>query len=179
MLTNDRVLPAKTKAYLDNWQAADPQGVMIGVGGQAVTATAPYHPINLGGADRYETAIYVAQVMFGGGTSVGVTIGTNWPDALAGGALLGTLNAPLLLTPAAGSLNAGTAWELSNLSGSVSIGYVFGGGVPAAADSQVGVAISGPGSYTKAINPPSVNASAAHNLRTTDQVKAAAANLSH
>jgi hypothetical protein len=49
--------------------------------------------------------------------------------------------------------------------------------VPAAADSQLGVAISGPGSYAKAANPSSVNASAAHNRRTTDQVKAAAATV--
>jgi putative cell wall-binding protein len=52
------------------------------------------------GADRYGSGVAVAQSSFPGGASVVyVATATNFPDALAGGALAGRSAAPLLLVP--------------------------------------------------------------------------------
>jgi hypothetical protein len=53
------------------------------------------------GPDRYETSYRVASGLLGSHqpTTAGIVTGENWPDALAGGALLGTLRGPLLLYP--------------------------------------------------------------------------------
>lgn len=65
------------------------------------------------GADRYATAAMVAQQFFPAATKAGLASGVNFPDALAAGARLGVLRAPLLLTDpstlstdAAGFLNS-------------------------------------------------------------------------
>ncbi|RXZ47581.1 DUF1524 domain-containing protein [Agromyces fucosus] len=52
-----------------------------------------------GGADRYETSVLVNQAMFPSASTVFLANGTNFPDALAGGALAGTLGAPLFIVP--------------------------------------------------------------------------------
>jgi len=54
-----------------------------------------------GGANRYETAALVAQAGVDAGLSwngVGLATGTNFPDALSGGAMLGRLGSVMLLT---------------------------------------------------------------------------------
>lgn len=193
VLTDDAKLPTDTKTYLDTWAAKPSAQALIGVGGQAVAATNKYAPVALGGANRYETAIFVAQVMFGEGNVAGVTIGANWPDALAGGALLGTLGGPLLLTTGTGPVFDETQWEIGNLAGSVDTAYVFGGGVPMSNDAQIGALISGPGSYDETTNPqPSTvgqektapnrtqtefGTGTAHNLPTATQIRHSARNL--
>jgi hypothetical protein len=193
VLTDDAKLPTDTMTYLDTWAAKSTAIAVIGVGGQAVAATNKYDPVALGGANRYETAIFVAQVMFGEGNVAGVTIGANWPDALAGGALLGTLGGPLLLTTGTGPVFDETQWEIGNLAGSVDTAYIFGGGVPASNDAQIGALISGPGSYDEKENPqPStvdrsktalgrsptwLGTGAAHNLPTPTQIRDSARSL--
>jgi hypothetical protein len=125
ILTSDGALPAATKTYLNNNSQAD----LAGIGGQAVTALGAYpNTIQIVGSTRYQTAAFVAQVFFGGSRYAGVATGTDWPDALAGGALLGTLGGPLLLTNGKGTtLNADTAWILSDRSASISNPLIFGG----------------------------------------------------
>jgi hypothetical protein len=125
VLTNNGTLPAATKSFLD----ANPQADIAGIGGQAVTALSNYpNTIQIVGSTRYQTAAFVAQVFFGGSRYAGVATGTDWPDALAGGALLGTLGGPLLLTNGKGTnLDPDTAWVLSDRSASISNPLVFGG----------------------------------------------------
>lgn len=52
----------------------------------------------LAGGDRYATAARVARNRFPGGTTVVLATGQSFPDALAGGPLAASLDAPLLLT---------------------------------------------------------------------------------
>jgi hypothetical protein len=89
-----------------------------------------------------------------------VATGTNWPDALAGGALMGTLNGPLLLTPGtASTLDADTAWHLSTNSTSIDTALVFGGPsvVNAAQLNQCGTQISGPAGFSTSTSASGVN----------------------
>jgi putative cell wall-binding protein len=125
ILTNNGTLPAATRTYLNNNAQAD----LAAIGGQAVTALSNYpNTIQVVGSTRYQTAAFVAQVFFGGSRYAGLATGTDWPDALAGGALLGTLGGPLLLTNGKGTnLDANTAWVLSDRSASISNPLVFGG----------------------------------------------------
>jgi putative cell wall-binding protein len=151
VLTNDGSLPAATKTYLNNNAQAD----VVGIGGQAVTALSAYpNAIPIVGSTRYQTASYVAEVFFGGSRYAGVATGTDWPDALAGGALLGTLGGPLLLTNGKGStLDPNTQWVLSDFSSSVSNPLIFGGTgvVNDALANEAGTWVST--SYTVAANP--------------------------
>jgi putative cell wall-binding protein len=151
ILTNDSALPAATKTYLNN----NPQADLAGIGGQAVTALSAYpDAISIVGSTRYQTASYVAQVFFGGTRYAGIATGTDWPDALSGGALLGTLGGPLLLTNGKGStLDGNTTWALSNVSAAISNPLIFGGTgvVTDALANQAGTWVST--SYNVAANP--------------------------
>jgi putative cell wall-binding protein len=125
VLTNDSSLPAVTKTYIANHNDA----LLASVGGQASNALGPYpqdQPI--WGSTRYQTASYVAQAFFGGTRYAGIATGKDWPDALAGGALMGALGGPLLLTNGtATDLDPNTAWVLSDRSAAISNPLVFGG----------------------------------------------------
>ena len=50
------------------------------------------------GADRYQTAVMAAQRFFTNPTAVGIASGVAFPDGLTGGAHIGKLGGPLLLT---------------------------------------------------------------------------------
>jgi putative cell wall-binding protein len=65
------------------------------VGGPAAAADPQATPVV--GADRYATAVAVANEFFPEPTVVGIVNGTAFPDALAAGAILGVQNGPLLL----------------------------------------------------------------------------------
>lgn len=54
----------------------------------------------ISGSDRYQTAVKVSQQGWTTADTVVITIGTNYPDALAGTPLAYSLNAPILLTEA-------------------------------------------------------------------------------
>ena len=140
VLTNGTQMPGATTAFLHQW-AGTPAGANVyPVGGAANTAAktlgvnVPAGNLKLDGlvgATRYETAALVAHQFFGAtGTPhmYAVATGTNWADALSGGAAMGTLDGPLLLTqptslaPATrGFLNAEEA------GGSIEVGVVLGG----------------------------------------------------
>jgi putative cell wall-binding protein len=67
---------------------------------QALAAKFQYFPVldRIGGADRYATAAAISQSHFAAGPAVAyVATGANFPDALAGAAVAGMQNAPLLL----------------------------------------------------------------------------------
>jgi len=92
LLTNGSSMPAETAAYLQ----ARPGIRRVAVGGQAAAADPGAERIV--GADRFETSVALARRFFNGAPSAGVANGTNFPDALAGGAHVGSRGGPLLLT---------------------------------------------------------------------------------
>jgi hypothetical protein len=152
VLTLDNTLPAATKSYLDAHS-----GAIFPIGKQGTAATVGYtgRTFPVYGDDRYETAYYVSTVFFGGQHEVGIATGTNWPDALSGGALMGTLNGPLLLTPGtAANTSIWTAFALSDESASVDTVLVFGSAavVSNAQLNTFGSLISGPGGFTTTSN---------------------------
>ncbi|MFK8026332.1 MAG: cell wall-binding repeat-containing protein [Ilumatobacter sp.] len=75
---------------------------IVVVGGETVVSSAVFEDLaeyaatsRIEGANRYETAIAVAEVA--GGTAATITTGMNFPDALAAGPLASVADAPLLL----------------------------------------------------------------------------------
>ncbi|GIG89276.1 hypothetical protein Pen02_42120 [Plantactinospora endophytica] len=154
VLTNEAVLPAATRDYLDA-KGLSRWGLHT-IGRQASLAMLAYAPRQTFGADRYETAQQVAHRYFdgiditGSSQAVGLATGTNWPDALAGAALLGSLRAPLLLTPGnASTLAIATQDYLDTYRAALATGYVFGSAavVTPALAQQFGNRISGPGGH--------------------------------
>ncbi|GAA2007909.1 cell wall-binding repeat-containing protein [Catenulispora subtropica] len=141
VLTNDAQMPAATSSFLGTW-AGTPAGANVyPVGGAAnkaaktLGATVPAGNLKLDtlvGKDRYETATLVARQFFSStGTPhvYGLATGLTWADALSGGAAMGTLDGPLLLTDPK-SLPAATRGFLSDEAaggGSIDVGAVFGG----------------------------------------------------
>jgi len=155
VLTADATLPKATKDYIDSL----PGGLIYTVGHQADNAIQPVYGADLdrvqtvAGEDRYATAFTVAYTFFASPQQAGIATGDNWPDALAGGALMGTLNGPLLLPPGLAAKPAAAAtWYLSQESASLDTTVIFGGtGVVSNAQlSAVGGWISGPGGFTTA-----------------------------
>lgn len=108
----------------DELRRLDPGRVLV-LGGRNAIADATLDqladitgvtPTRIAGADRYATAVATAAQRWQPGLEqVFVATGTNFPDALAGGALAGSIDAPLLLTEP-GRLPEVTANELTRLS---------------------------------------------------------------
>ncbi|MGI4894088.1 MAG: cell wall-binding repeat-containing protein [Janthinobacterium lividum] len=102
LLSDGSRLGSVTSAYLDSRVFQD----KYAVGGAAVSAVAGASGTwnDLAGSDRYATAALVAQQFTSTGifddatTAVGVATGENWPDAMAGSALLAYEGGPMLLT---------------------------------------------------------------------------------
>ncbi len=92
LLTDGATLPAATASYLEGRFGA----AFVAVGGPAAAAVPEATPVV--GADRYTTAVAVAQRFFGDPTAVGVASGANFPDALTGGPHIAALGGPMLLT---------------------------------------------------------------------------------
>lgn len=100
MLSDGRDLPTVTREYLKGLNPGSTD--VYGVGGPGVTAAASVFGAAkvtpLAGADRFATALAVAKSgFFSPFGVVSVATGQTWPDALSGGALSGTLSAPVLL----------------------------------------------------------------------------------
>ena len=122
LLTDGNQMPPSVAAYLQ----ANAGDTVYAVGGPAAAADPTATAIV--GADRYLTSAQVASTIFGPPVVVGLASGTNYPDALAGGATMGEGGGPLLLTdpntlspPAAAYLGADVG-VLNN-----SLTYLFGG----------------------------------------------------
>ncbi|MDO8880914.1 MAG: cell wall-binding repeat-containing protein [Coriobacteriia bacterium] len=93
--------------------------------GFEVVRTGPITVVPVQGADRFATAVEVAQASFpSGAETVIIATGRNWPDALGGAALAGAHDAPILLTEP-GSLPAVTAAEIGRLEATKAI--ILGG----------------------------------------------------
>lgn len=140
-------MPADVAAYLAEARGANPDLEISAVGGSAAAVAAAALPagsvLRLVGIDRYTTAAYVAESHFGAQTAVGIATGTGFADALAGGVLAASLNAPLLLTrPTALPTGEATGY-LYWFSGSIRDALVFGGtgAVTAAVVTQLRTAI--------------------------------------
>jgi hypothetical protein len=149
ILTNDSSLSTVTKEYLDG-QVADAASAsrdlnVFGIGGQAANATVGYGSISVAGDNRYATSAAVEREFFGGEHYAGLATGSNWPDALAGGAVMATLGGPLLLAEPNG-LDSTVSGVLDTESASISCGLVFGGDgvVSDPPYSALGTLITGP-----------------------------------
>ena len=131
LLTNGTSLPSATSAYL----RAHP-GTVYAVGGPAVAADPG--AVALAGIDRFATAVAVATRFFPAPTAVGIATGYNFPDALAGSALLASVGVPLLLA-ATTSLPGSTADYLASVKATATTAHLFGD--PKALSAQVETAV--------------------------------------
>jgi YVTN family beta-propeller protein len=119
LLTAGATLPTETATYLTAHAMTT-----YAVGGPAATADPSATAIV--GADRYETAVDVAQKFFTAPTTVGVATGLAFPDALSGGAALGRLGAPLVLV-AGTSVPTSASSYLTSVDAATTKGFLFGG----------------------------------------------------
>ena len=134
VLTKDSVLPPVVKSYLTAEQAAGTE--VFAVGGATAKASFRWTD-KLAGRDRYETAALVARAFWANpgsadddATGIALATGENWPDALAGGALIATAG-PLVLAKQA-SLPPATRAVTTEIVKSatpstVQAGFVLGG----------------------------------------------------
>ncbi|WP_194915586.1 cell wall-binding repeat-containing protein [Catenulispora rubra] len=174
LLTNDKVMPQATTDYLApllartnlNSDRSKPANFieLDSIGGQATTALgshwipAGYQAgsfLGLSGLDRYETSYFVARYFFGSANAVGLATGTNWADALSGGAEMGTENGPLLLVNPKSGVPGGAAQWLGQDNGQFNRAEIFGGNVavPGSVDKVVGGLIAGSGGVDYPSNP--------------------------
>ncbi|MEW1956574.1 cell wall-binding repeat-containing protein [Kineococcus sp. NPDC059986] len=101
LLTGRYTVPAATLAELKTLHASEIYvvGSTASVSTEVETALTrlDYSTVRLDGADRYETAAYVATSLFSDPDTVFLATGENYPDALAGAAAAGRIGAPVLL----------------------------------------------------------------------------------
>lgn len=93
-------IPAATAEVLNDPNYAPVSGQIIAVGGPAASAVAnsQYQVDAVVGRDRFETSFLLAARQ-PGASSLVATSGTNFPDAIAGGAYAVSMNAHLVLVP--------------------------------------------------------------------------------
>jgi len=85
-----------TKVYIIGSQGAVSQSVQDQV--TKLTSLAPSNIVRLGGTDRFETSLAVAQYFDQSGKDTCIATGNNFPDALAGSVYAANANAPIILT---------------------------------------------------------------------------------
>ena len=119
LLTAGPTMPPSTAAYLSSHNPS-----RYAIGGAAAAADPGAEAVV--GADRFDTSARVASRFFGSPARVGLANGLAFPDALAGGADMGSAG-PLLLT-APTSLPTSVRDYLSARRGSVDSLVVYGGG---------------------------------------------------
>jgi putative cell wall-binding protein len=120
LLTNGSTVPTETATYLAGAHTT------YAIGGPAAAAVPSATAIL--GSDRYATAAAVATKFFPSSTVVGVATGAGFPDALAGGAQLALMGAPLLLSSQA-SVPTSTSNYLNADHSVLTNVYVYGGTV--------------------------------------------------
>lgn len=135
LLTSTDTLPAETSAALTSLKI---KHVIVLGGTASVSAGVQTQIENLGitverlqGVDRQQTAIAIARaeqahVDFNG-NQYNLALGTNFPDALAGGPLAGLQKAPILLTADTTTLGPDTSAYLRSVNGAVNELFVYGG----------------------------------------------------
>jgi putative cell wall-binding protein len=120
LLTADNVMPPETQAYLNSRAGA----TLFAVGGQA-TAADP-SAASLSGLNRYQTSTAVADKFFPSPTGFGLASGVNFPDALAGGAQVGAMGQPLLISDP-NNLSAEIQAYLNAHQSTITGGFLYGG----------------------------------------------------
>lgn len=120
LLTDGRNLPPSVATYLQG--LTDP--TVYDVGQAAADAYPAGKPIV--GGDRFATAALVAAQFFPSPTAVGVATGWNFPDALAGGALMSAQGGPILLTTP-DKLESADGLYIGEHSATLQQAYLFGG----------------------------------------------------
>jgi putative cell wall-binding protein len=137
------------RSYVNRWRL----GILSGLGslvvvavlvasqalsvapGASASAVPSFSIARLAGANRFATAAAIAQATFPSGAStVVLSTGTSFPDALAGNFLAGNLGAPILLTSPTGTTPTPTLAELAALHASR---IVVLGGTAAVSAAQV------------------------------------------
>jgi len=147
VLTDGGAMPASTDAYLQAKANNGQLKYLAAIGGAADHALkgAKWDGYDaLVGVDRYQTSYLVAHEIFGAFGHIGVATGTNWPDSLSGGALMGNRQGPLLLVdPTVGLTSADDALIDANR-GASNWAYVFGGfnALPQHVDQQLAADIA-------------------------------------
>ena len=120
LLTNNNVMPAFTQQYLSSRTGV----TVYAMGGPAAGAAPSAIPIV--GADRYITAVMAAQRFFTNPTAVGIASGVAFPDGLTGGAHIGKLGGPLLLTDP-NALPGNVQTYLTSIKATLTQLFVYGG----------------------------------------------------
>ncbi|MHB8670025.1 MAG: cell wall-binding repeat-containing protein [Acidimicrobiales bacterium] len=120
LLSNGSTMTQDTSAYL----AAHSSDKVFALGGPAATADRSATP--LVGSDRWETSVKVAQQFFSGPATAGVSSGSTFADALAGGSHAARAGGPLLLT-APSALPAAVAGYLNSARSTIGSAFVYGG----------------------------------------------------
>lgn len=135
LLTQGNRVTGATLEFLKSGKAAS----VTSVGGPAVAAAnaAGVPDTEIIGANRYDTATKLAQLVFTNPGVVVITSGESFADSLAGGALAGILGAPMIFTPQ-GSTNPATTAYLTT----VKPNAVVLGGPSAVSDAVVGAVTS-------------------------------------
>ena len=133
LLSNDKVMPASTAAYLAGVDPASRAVYGVGVQGAAALSTQARFAgkfTAFRGSDRFDTDAQIASntTLYPNPTSFGLASGEDghWPDALAGGAYVGLAHAPLLLAHTSSIAPQIAAW-LTAHAGSLTSVTTFGG----------------------------------------------------
>jgi len=121
LLVQQNAIPSSTMAELKRLKP----GRIVVLGGTSVVSPAVAGQLasltsgsvlRYAGANRYATAAAVSKAVFPSGSgTVFVSIGTNYPDAVAAGSAAGMLHAPILLVSGASAVPAPTATEVKRL----------------------------------------------------------------
>jgi ell wall binding domain 2 (CWB2) len=122
LLTAGPVLPPSVSSYLAGLSSPTVYAV-----GQAAHLADPSATSIVGG-DRFATAALVATQFFPSPTVVGIATGANFPDALAGGAYMGMLSGPVLLTTP-NVLHSAPSLYIGQHNATLTQAYLFGGTV--------------------------------------------------
>jgi putative cell wall-binding protein len=146
VLSDGETLPQPVLDYVAQKQQA---GAFVATVGGPAAPSYPAADQAIVGADRYATAASVAGTFFVGPTGVGpltagLATGTNFPDALSGGAFMGLVGGPMLLTQST-ALNANAGAFLGRHRTTIDFAFIFGGAgaVSNTVDGQVAAAIAG------------------------------------
>ena len=98
LLTNGTSVPAVVRSYVNGRATIT---TIHSVGGNAAQASGVFGTRASGnsivGSDRYQTSALTARTFFAAGAYIGYASGENFPDALTGGAMMGSIWEPLVL----------------------------------------------------------------------------------
>jgi hypothetical protein len=123
LLTDGATQDPETSAYL----AAHPGDFRYAIGGPLAAAGADPGASPIYGQDQYATSAAVASAFFAQATVVAAATGTNFPDALAAGPILGEAKGPVLLVAPSGALPPAVAAYLGSVGPGVQKATLFGG----------------------------------------------------